>query len=231
MKSTQLFAALALALAGLLAAPVQAAQIYDPAQISNAIVQNFDDAASYDTLATRVQIGSALGVDLGLSTAGGQLYFGAPYGAWSLGGNGEWTSAKTFAGVDGAYQDEAGGIAASMFFDFGNTTVQSVGAVLNYDDSFSYFGMPLQLYMAAYDSQGSLIEDAWFPVSTPGAMDEGTFFGLTSDSANIARVEFSAPYAVIDDFTFSAPVPEPETYAMFLAGLGLLGAAARKRRA
>lgn len=27
-----------------------------------------------------------------------------------------------------------------------------------------------------------------------------------------------------------APIPEPESYAMFLAGLGLLGAAARKRR-
>ena len=27
------------------------------------------------------------------------------------------------------------------------------------------------------------------------------------------------------------PVPEPETYAMFLAGLGLIGAIARRRRA
>lgn len=30
--------------------------------------------------------------------------------------------------------------------------------------------------------------------------------------------------------TATAPVPEPETYAMFLAGLGLLGAAARRRK-
>lgn len=37
-----------------------------------------------------------------------------------------------------------------------------------------------------------------------------------------------------DDFEFSAaatqPVPEPETYAMMLAGLGLLGVAARRRK-
>jgi hypothetical protein len=26
------------------------------------------------------------------------------------------------------------------------------------------------------------------------------------------------------------PVPEPETYAMFLAGLGLMGAVARRRK-
>lgn len=229
MKLNKLLIALAVSAA--FTAQAQATQIFSAAEISNAIVQNFDDAASYDTFQSRVQIGSSLGVDLGLSTAGGQLYFGAPYGAWSLSGNGEWTSAKTFAGVDGAYQDEANGIAASMFFDFGNKTVQSIGAVLNYDDSFSYFGIPLQLYMAAYDVNGALIEDAWFPVYTPGAIDEGTFFGLSTTSANIARVEISAPYAVVDDFTFSAPVPEPETYAMFLTGLGLLGAMARKRRA
>lgn len=34
---------------------------------------------------------------------------------------------------------------------------------------------------------------------------------------------------VMDDFTFSAPVPEPESIAMMLAGLGLVGAAARRR--
>jgi hypothetical protein len=28
----------------------------------------------------------------------------------------------------------------------------------------------------------------------------------------------------------AAPVPEPESYAMFLAGLGLIGAMARRRR-
>jgi hypothetical protein len=30
--------------------------------------------------------------------------------------------------------------------------------------------------------------------------------------------------------TFSAPVPEPETYAMLLAGLGALGFVGRRRR-
>ena len=34
---------------------------------------------------------------------------------------------------------------------------------------------------------------------------------------------------VIDDFKV-VPVPEPETYAMMLAGIGMLGALARRRR-
>jgi hypothetical protein len=31
-------------------------------------------------------------------------------------------------------------------------------------------------------------------------------------------------------YDFAAPIPEPETYAMLLAGLGLLGIAARRRK-
>lgn len=39
------------------------------------------------------------------------------------------------------------------------------------------------------------------------------------------NVTTTAPNAVL-----AAPVPEPETYALFLAGLGLLGAAARRKK-
>jgi len=35
----------------------------------------------------------------------------------------------------------------------------------------------------------------------------------------------------MDDFIYAAPVPEPETYAMLLAGLGLIGAVSRRRKA
>jgi hypothetical protein len=34
----------------------------------------------------------------------------------------------------------------------------------------------------------------------------------------------------MDDFLYAAPVPEPETYAMLLAGLGLIGAMRRRRK-
>jgi hypothetical protein len=36
--------------------------------------------------------------------------------------------------------------------------------------------------------------------------------------------------SILDNVQISAPIPEPETYAMLLAGLGLLGFAARRRK-
>jgi hypothetical protein len=38
-------------------------------------------------------------------------------------------------------------------------------------------------------------------------------------------------YSQASGYAFAAPVPEPETYAMLLAGLGLLGCMAKRRRA
>ena len=55
--------------------------------------------------------------------------------------------------------------------------------------------------------------------------------GLNSGTAytNIHSADF--PMGEIRGFLHAAPIPEPETYAMLLAGLGLIGAIARRRRA
>lgn len=49
---------------------------------------------------------------------------------------------------------------------------------------------------------------------------------------NLKSVSFSAWGQQIDNVTFgiSAPVPEAETYAMYLAGLGLLGVISRRKK-
>ncbi len=53
--------------------------------------------------------------------------------------------------------------------------------------------------------------------------------GYVSDSANIARISITGGGVVLDNLTFTAAVPEPESYAMLLAGLGLMGVVARRR--
>lgn len=192
-------------------------------------IQTFDDV--FDTSTERVQIGSAFGFDVGVSSLNGPQFFGPPYGAWSLGDNGEWNSARTFVGVDGGYDDNTGAV-GSLVFDFGGQTVSEVGAVINFDPGFTYGGgFPLPLYIAAYDTQGALLESWELPLFTPGAVNEGVYYGFKLEHATIARFEVSGPYAVVDNLSFSQPVPEPSTWALLVAGLGAVGWAARRRAA
>jgi len=68
-------------------------------------------------------------------------------------------------------------------------------------------------------------------VFTVDASGGGDILGTHSFSGLVSSIEWagSPGFAQISTLTISA-VPEPETYAMLLAGLGLLGFAARRRQ-
>jgi hypothetical protein len=215
------------AAAALAATSARADLLFDPSEIGPGILVDFDAPAG-SGLTSPVDVGVGTGYSILFSTSGGPGSVGvAPLGAWVLGSNGDWAGDKTFAGVDGGIGDDDS--IASMTFDFGGLTVQRIGGLLNYDPDFTYGGgFPLPLYMAAYDSAGMQLEDYELPVSTPSGFNEGVFYGIGRQSADIAKLVIEGPYAVVDDLTFSTPVPEPSTYAMLLAGLGLLGFMARR---
>lgn len=88
----------------------------------------------------------------------------------------------------------------------------------------SHTGRAYDLYMngmLVYEGQSDQgYEMTWGHLASGygGAVDRIVFYG-------------SSDGAVIDNFTFSAPVPEPETYALFLAGFGLMGTIARRKSA
>lgn len=64
-----------------------------------------------------------------------------------------------------------------------------------------------------------------------GSIGIGCGVSLFSDALHpSARAHELIGLAALEAVTVSAPVPEPETYAMLLAGLGLLGFAARRRK-
>ncbi len=67
----------------------------------------------------------------------------------------------------------------------------------------------------------------WATMSTAGAEPTGLYFDVTDP--NIAFVNVQHPTSGVDRMIQITAVPEPETYALLLAGLGLVGVVARRR--
>ena len=79
--------------------------------------------------------------------------------------------------------------------------------------------------------QGSFVQDI---LSASASGDKAISLYLMGTSDTLGMIIFTGGQGqALPTLSFdgvAAPVPEPETYAMFLAGLGLLGAVARRRR-
>lgn len=80
-----------------------------------------------------------------------------------------------------------------------------------------------------YDSQSTWGETFYASLSINSSTSFSSWVP-TSAQANGTNGWASFSYDVIPTATAIAPVPEPETYAMMLVGLGIIGAASRRRR-
>lgn len=65
---------------------------------------------------------------------------------------------------------------------------------------------------------------------SPGELFTATYKVYIGDSSGM-ELASAVGKSTTETWTWAAPVPEPETYALMLAGLGLVGLAARRRRA
>ena len=84
--------------------------------------------------------------------------------------------------------------------------------------------------------QSLINTSGWTQISfQAGAIPVGTSKLFIQIGTSVGPILEGRPNAVlVDDLQFTlttAPVPEPETYALMLTGLGLVGAIARRRRA
>jgi hypothetical protein len=90
-------------------------------------------------------------------------------------------------------------------------------------------GLNTNAGLFAFDANNNLLGQALLP----GNMESATL-SLTSSGNSIARLEVRGPGSsyFLDNLSFGtvAAVPEPETYAMLLVGLGIIGGIAQRRK-
>jgi len=152
--------------------------------------------------------------------------------AFDLGQNGLWTTEGN-SNRDGNFvSTNFTGALDGFTFTF-SAAMQNVGIFVNQSQ---ITGVNNSLQLVARNSSGDELERFTISIDTDAdGYDEGKFVGFARTSADI--YSFSLMGIGSDDGSFVADnllvssVPEPESYAMLLVGLGAIGAVARRRRA
>lgn len=146
-------------------------------------------------------------------------------GSYGLSSNGSFGGDAVYIGVDSGT-----GYAQLL----GDTGYDQMGFFVNYAPGFGDDATFWTL-----DINGDVM-DAFnivnlAPISTPGGFNAFAFRGVAyDDGSKIYGMRFGGNYILLTGTADGVPdtggVPEPATWAMFIAGFGLVGAAVRRRR-
>lgn len=153
----------------------------------------------------------------------------------TVGGGSYGLTSNGFFGGDAVYigVDSNTGYAQLL----GTTGYAQMGFFFNYSPQSD--GDPATI--STLDAAGNVIDSfdltALAPISTPNGFNQFQFRGVAYDDATqIYGMRFGGNYILVTGSEDGTPapsvggVPEPATWAMLLAGFGLIGFAARRRR-
>lgn len=156
---------------------------------------------------------------------------------WGIGGWGGGLLALASTATDGAF------LGTNHQWDIGSLWWQgdlNTGAqvVIDLNGMFSINSFAVEAdnndtYRIEYNQNGSWVT-AWdVPINCCYGMQTNTTTlasAIVTDSLRFTATGGDNLYSVSEIQAFGQPVPEPETYALMLAGLGLVGFAARRRK-
>jgi PEP-CTERM motif len=147
--------------------------------------------------------------------------------SFDFGNNGSWTGTPPFIGLNVSSNGNFN--YATMTFTF-DTPTSGILADLNWNAQESG---NLQSYLAAYDSDGALI-DVLALIRNGGGVNavQPGFWGFSRAQADIKYFQLSNGFVALRELSYVAPaisaVPEPTTWAMVIAGFGIVGAGLRR---
>ena len=209
------------------ASGAQAASIISDTSTITGDVITFND---YDNLLTigPLDVGAGAGDDVLFSSA---QYARVGADEQDLAENGLWGArfAPTPTGDGNFIASQFVARRGELGFTFA-TPVSSVGAFVN-----QFQATPTtvnSLRVLAYDQDGNELESFNYSVNTAfDSYNEGKFLGFTRAQADIYGFGIADGTFVMDNLTYAtAPVPEPGTWALMMAGFVTLVAVSRRRR-